>query len=764
MIYVDKLRVPVPITFRAGGKADLERMQAQAFFSDLNRQQRFLFAAYRSPDVSRGLNELFHGKCAYCETRVSAIGPLDIEMYRPKGGVAESPSHPGYWWLATDWENLLLSCQDCNRQRRHQNSDQWTVSGKANRFPLADESKRVLDPSGELAREEPLLLNPCIDDPQEHLVFDWTGKVTSDTRRGQTTIAVLGLNRPGLVLARARAASDARLMLDLVPPLVGAKASDENQRSLLKKVISQLLEMTGESAEYAGMKRQLLQPELHRVLGQGRQRDEFSWIEKQQSVTRTRRSRASKAYRKFEELQSSFSLANEQGRERSMSQRRDIERISVHNFKGIRRVDIELASDGSSGGWLMLLGENGTGKSSILQAISLCLAGADYFSSLVENKRLDPKDLIKVGTRAKNATVRVKLRGFMGAHEMTVTRDGATFTRPSGKTARVKTSAEGRTHITGDEEARQVQLVMLGYGATRLLPRGNAKEYGQVYARIDNLFDAFLPLLDAEEWLVGAKRAKFDEVALALKDLLALDATATLKRQRGKVFVSALGERAPIRRLSDGFQSVVAMSIDIVEVAVRLWGSARNAEGIVLLDEIGAHLHPTWKMRIVGSLRRAFPGIQFIATTHDPLCLRGLEKGEVVVMKRAEDHRIEAVTGLPSPSEFRVDQLLTSEFFGLNSTTDPRTEAEFDEYYALLALSEPTEQQSERILQLKGELEDKRLVGETLREQLMFEAIDRVIARHRATGRISIPDMKQDAAEEIGRLWNETLTSAMDAT
>lgn len=761
MIYVDKRRVPVPVTFHPGGKAERESLQALEFFSHVDRQKRFTFTAHRSQDVARTLNSLFHDKCAYCETRVGAAGPLDVELYRPKGGVAESPSHSGYWWLAADWQNLLLSCPDCNRQRKHQDSGQWTVSGKANRFPLADESKRAFGPHDELDREAPLLLNPCVDDPQEHLIFDWNGKVISDTIRGQTTIAVLGLNRSRLVVERARIARDARLKLSLIAPLLREQKPATAQQDLFEQVLSDLLGLTEDSAEYAGMTRQLLLPELSRILGGNGDRYNRAWLNKQKIVSQVRRSRAKSSYNEFEKFQSSFSLSDKKGRERSMSQRRDIERISLRNFKGIRSVDISLVEAGSNGGWLMLLGENSAGKSSVLQAISLCLAGADYFASLIDSGAIKPDDLINANVRARKATVLVKMKGFAGAHKLTVTQDAAIFTRPSGKTARVQTSTTGPTRVSGDDEARQVQVVLLCYGATRLLPKSRPVGYGQPYARIDNLFDPFLPLLDAEAWLSEAKKSEFDEVALALKDLLALDTSATLTRRRGKVFVNALGERAPIKRLSDGFQSVLAMSIDILDVAVRMWGGARNAEGIVLLDEIGAHLHPTWKMRIVESLRRAFPGMQFIATTHDPLCLRGLEKGEVVVMKRSESHRIEAIDGLPSPSDFRVDQLLTSEFFGLNSTTDRETEEEFDNYYALLALSEPSEEQIKQISILKEKLESKRLVGETLREQLMFEAIDRIIATRESKVQFSLPEMKQNAAAEIGRIWDETIKSVL---
>jgi hypothetical protein len=236
----------------------------------------------------------------------------------------------------------------------------------------------------------------------------------------------------------------------------------------------------------------------------------------------------------------------------------------------------------------------------------------------------------------------------------------------------------------------ETQSVLLGYGATRLLPRRSYSSYGIPFARVDNLFDPFLPLFDAEKWLLHLGWREFNSVALVLKDLLALDADAELIREKKTVMVRARGAKIPIRQLSDGYQAVVAMSVDILEVAIRLWPSLQEAEGIVLLDEIGSHLHPTWKMRIVNSLRRAFPGMQFIATTHDPLCLRGLSEGEVAVMCRDHSGRVEAVTALPSPADFRVDQLLTSEFFGLNTTTDPDTEKTFDEYYSLLALPQPS--------------------------------------------------------------------------
>ena len=120
----------------------------------------------------------------------------------------------------------------------------------------------------------------------------------------------------------------------------------------------------------------------------------------------------------------------------------------------------------------------------------------------------------------------------------------------------------------------------------------------------------------------------------------------------------------------------------------------------MLIDELGAHLHPRWRMRIVPSLRQVFPRVQFLTSTHDPLCLRGLGDGEVVVVKRDPDGEVVAVTDLPSVAGLRVDQLLTSEHFGLNSTIDPELDSLFAEYYLLKAKPHRTAADTRRLGEL----------------------------------------------------------------
>ncbi len=91
----------------------------------------------------------------------------------------------------------------------------------------------------------------------------------------------------------------------------------------------------------------------------------------------------------------------------------------------------------------------------------------------------------------------------------------------------------------------------------------------------------------------------------------------------------------PFNSLSDGYRNMVGMVADIAHRAARLnphhgADAAIKTKGIVLIDEIDLHLHPKWQRRVVMDLKKAFPGLQFIASTHSPFILQSLEPGEVI--------------------------------------------------------------------------------------------------------------------------------------
>ena len=303
-------------------------------------------------------------------------------------------------------------------------------------------------------------------------------------------------------------------------------------------------------------------------------------------------------------------------------------------------------------------------------------------------------------------------------------------------------------------------MILLAYGATRLLPRAGeqAPPPTSSWARVRNLFDPFSPIGNSTDWLLSLDDATFEEIARALKGLLDLEPGDRLLRNRRarRVDVEAFGLRVPLEHLSDGYQSVVALATDLMISLLRQWPSVEAAEGTVLIDELGAHLHPRWRMRIVPSLRQVFPRVQFLSSTHDPLCLRGLGDGEVVVVRRDQAGGVEAVTDLPSVAGLRVDQLLTSEHFGLNSTIDPELDALFAEYYLLKAKPHLTSAERRRRKELEARLDGLDVMGSTRRERIVLEAADDFLAK---AGTLADPDerlaLQRSTKRRIAKIWEQ---------
>jgi hypothetical protein len=189
-----------------------------------------------------------HKKCAYCELLLPAGQRKgDVEHYRPKGRARRMDGkvvkvlrdgveidHPGYFWLAYDYLNLLPACSACNR--RAGDAASGTNTGKSDIFPTLDD--RWATCPEEVSDEHPALLNPWLDEPAEHLRFDPnTGRVIPLTERGRITRDLLGLNRDGLPEARKKACQDLRRALrDAVSDAMSARGADPADLDVLQSV------------------------------------------------------------------------------------------------------------------------------------------------------------------------------------------------------------------------------------------------------------------------------------------------------------------------------------------------------------------------------------------------------------------------------------------------------------------------------------------------------------------------------------------------
>lgn len=288
MIFVDRSGVPAPDilineALKSGGVA--ETLNAIKFFKKkTNRGKPFAYRVYKNDAVKKALEDLFHKKCAYCESNYAHTAATDVEHWRPKGEVdtADGKSiKPGYYWLAADWDNLLPSCNDCNRQRYHEvdvRGGELVLLGKLNAFPLEAGSPRARR-KGEEKDEKPLLLHPCKDRPDEHIEFaeeeddnghDKRGIVRAkrvngvSSRKGEESIVTYALDRAELVLQRKKLFIRIQKQIERVvcaAERVKAATSAEvreQEEQIYNNEVGDLLDFVKVDEPYVAMARQLI--------------------------------------------------------------------------------------------------------------------------------------------------------------------------------------------------------------------------------------------------------------------------------------------------------------------------------------------------------------------------------------------------------------------------------------------------------------------------------------------------------------------------
>ncbi len=210
---------------------------------------------YGHETVRKALTELYHKKCAYCESNPEATSSLRVDHFRPKKKIKKDEGHPGYYWLCYEWSNLVPACEQCN-------------GNKSNFFPIHPSGKRVVEPecdengalnkekcypnSDTFLAEKPLLLHPEVDKPEEHFVFSPNGVVVGLTERGKETINICQLNREGLIRARKKIFDDFRIQIEfLLLGLIEFKGAKRAIESFFIRLLRELYELREPEKTYS---------------------------------------------------------------------------------------------------------------------------------------------------------------------------------------------------------------------------------------------------------------------------------------------------------------------------------------------------------------------------------------------------------------------------------------------------------------------------------------------------------------------------------
>jgi len=702
----------------------IRRQQKYSNSQDNNFRQEFLPV----------LRDEFNGKCAYCESLINlASSHSEYDHFRPKQsarGFDGEASEAHYWWLVYDWNNIYYSCTKCNMYK-----STW--------FPVEGERAGLNTRRQDLLRfEKNLLVDPCWDEPDEHFKYDQEAKLVGTTPNGVASIDIIKLNREDLVAERLIAIFTIEESFKVFKSLIDIIPFDIPR---LNDFLKDWREIFSDSCTkpYLGIQRYFIRQFLDEYEdGLSQYLINRDWVMTSDEQLEEMRNRAPKEPIHFEHQNSE--LISEAVLEMQKKVKREkhifIDRIELKNFKCFSDLTVKFNNEITSNEaeddkqlsepWILFLGENGVGKSSILKAFAIGLSGREYIKTL----NIEGIDLLKSGTDI--GFIKVHMVGGI-APAMVI------FTR---------------TEITSNIELPIIDFV--AYNAIRLkhTPPAIVPEVVQYDgAKAKNLFDFTSSLLDSDEWLGIQSKESFDLIALTLKDLMSLDKEEHIVLIDGRAGMRRVDRHLYIDELSDGYQAIFHMAIDIMATIQKKDLPFYLAEGMIIIDEIGAHLHPRWRMQVVEKLRRAFPRMRFVVSTHEPLCLRGIRKGETVVLRKDEDANIQVVTDLPDPADLRVDQILTSDFFGLNSTMDVETEHRFKEYYDLLGKEHDSllPDDLKRIAILKSNLPKIRYLGDNLRESIIYEVVDRLLADKKAKKSLESADsITQEAFLRLQKIWD----------
>ncbi|WP_305837873.1 AAA family ATPase [Photobacterium leiognathi] len=324
---------------------------------------------------------MFNSKCAYCESKVGAASSPVLEHFRPK---------TYYPWLGYSWENLYLSCSICSRYKAAKFPVDGTMLEATKIVPIDDVDAQKL--------EKYLILDPCNsrDIFENRFEYNDNGEIIATTERGQITIDICMLNRIELVRSRREHISIIKNMLELFNlsfdiSIISKYVNDNTEYFSLYcyYIFNYYMSYRNELSD------SLVRDLLNIISIDIRYRDiDISKIKKEHS-------------KKYQENTDYIYGKNS----KKVFKTKIIKKVEISNFKSIKQVTLLLSGNNNNinESCLVLVGENGKGKSSILQAISMALISREN----LEKQGLNLQHFIRKSQGVRQAVIKVFLKIMM---------------------------------------------------------------------------------------------------------------------------------------------------------------------------------------------------------------------------------------------------------------------------------------------------------------------------------------------------------------
>ena len=400
-----------------------------------------------------------------------------------------------------------------------------------------------------------------------------------------------------------------------------------------------------------------------------------------------------------------------------------IDKVTLKNVRGFRDLEFSLNRGGGRyAGWTVFTGDNGSGKSTLLKAIAVALTGKETARALQPSfhrwirdgeheasielqivRTADDDSLSgegKAPSKEFPACVSLKNGGKEPHVEITI---------PAGKPKNYSTPQ--RTIWSLDARG----WFSCGYGPFRRVfgasPEATRQMVAAATERFVTMFQEAASLAEVDQWLrnlshkdLEGKGEEKQQLAVLIEilrdDLMPNQITVDRVDSDGLWLRDRNGLQLAWSAMSDGYRAALALLADILRHLINTYGvsglTTRSADGklfikrsgVVLIDEIDAHLHPEWQREIGFWLKRHFPNVQFLVTTHSPIiCQAADENGLFVLPEPGSDDKPHAL----SAEEYRTvivsrpDTILLTPAFGLQNTRSPRAVEGRAEYARLMA-------------------------------------------------------------------------------
>lgn len=393
-----------------------------------------------------------------------------------------------------------------------------------------------------------------------------------------------------------------------------------------------------------------------------------------------------------------------------------IDQLELQNFKAFQSATFDFNPH-----FNLVVGVNGMGKTSLLHALEVAMAAWQYaggFRSQMDQRGIEDSEIFlkatSLGDRPQlepQFPVTIKATGSVLSKKGSWTRSRASLEHATGITSKDFYFYDEVGAVFIQVQAGQaVDLPLIAsYGAGRLWRGDQATEKVDETLRLSRLFaygDAFHTLMSAQlltDWIKDEEAAafaegkSFDEAGAAVKQAIlgCLENADRLwfdPRRKQLVVAFRSGQIIPFSNLSDGQRTVLTLVGDIARRAITLnpqhqLQACAKTEGMVLIDELDLHLHPRWQRRVIQDLRRTFPALQFICTTHSPQLI-GQAKADEIILLSAN-----GAASQPSQS-FGMDSNWVLRHIMASDDRDPEVSQELDALFELIESDQLAEAQS----------------------------------------------------------------------